>query len=82
MTTDELIADRNRWRHEYRIEKQKNALMRAELRRVIAFTDKEREALTTFVAALVNDEGFDTYGLSGMEQAAVRRALAKLSHAR
>lgn len=32
----EMTADRDRWRHEYRIEKQKNALLRADLRQARA----------------------------------------------
>lgn len=47
----DLRADRNRWRHEYRIEKQKNALMRSDLRRLEAAADAvlaawEKGALT------------------------------------
>jgi hypothetical protein len=49
----------------------------------VQLTDLERDALAGLVAAVVNDdEGFDTYGLSSTEKAAVRRALSKLSAAR
>jgi hypothetical protein len=36
---EQLRADRDRWRHEYRIEKQKNALLRADLRRLASDED-------------------------------------------
>jgi hypothetical protein len=45
----------------------------------VRLTLLERNSLQALVACIVNDEGFDTYGLSPREQAAVRRALVKLS---
>ena len=41
-------------------------------------TKFERDALTTLVAAIVND-GLDSYGITGREEAAIRRALSKLN---
>jgi hypothetical protein len=45
---------------------------------MVSLTDMERDALLGLVAMIVND-GLDTYGMSAREQAAVRRALAKLA---
>lgn len=45
----------------------------------VRLTDAEREAVASLVAAVVNDDaGFETYGLSATERAAVRRGLRKL----
>jgi hypothetical protein len=48
-----------------------------QLRGAVRFTELERDALLDLVEAIATD-GLDTYGLSGKEQAAVGRALAKL----
>lgn len=50
--------------------------------KTLKLTDKERDALLGFMAAIVNDDAFEeAYGLTSQEKAAVRRVLDKVARA-
>lgn len=49
---------------------------------IIKLTEKEHDALISFMAAIINDDAFEnTYGLTAQEKAAVRRVLDKVARA-